>query len=122
MERISTYNNPYLYESDEMSSGDSIGTLYVYAGRNLGAVLPQFHGPSCRRDKGGHPPIQLSWSSMAVTLDCKRNYCSSMCGPSLNVFKLDCFPLSVRVPNGGCILKLRTDKRDIGDFSHFLVF
>ena len=67
------------YESDEMSLAmslnDSNGTLYVCAGHNLGGVLPQFHEPSCRRGKGWHPPslcsrdLQLSWSSIAVTLD-----------------------------------------------------
>ena len=50
-------NSSRLYESDEMSLSDSNGTLYVWAGRTLGGVLPQFHGPSCRRGKGGHPPL-----------------------------------------------------------------
>ena len=44
------------------------------------------------------------------------------CGPSLIFFKLECFFLSVRVPNWGRILQLRTDKRVIGGVSHFLVF
>ena len=57
VERMSPYNSSCLYESDKMSLSDSNGTLYVWAGRNLGRVLPQFHGPSCRRGKGGHPPV-----------------------------------------------------------------
>ena len=44
------------------------------------------------------------------------------CSPSLNFFKLECFFLSVRVSNGGCILQLGTDKRNVGGSSHFLVF
>ena len=44
------------------------------------------------------------------------------CGPSFNFFKLECFFLSVRIPNGCRILQLRTDKRVIGGFSHFLFF
>ena len=56
----STYNNSCLFGSDEMSLSDSNGTFYVWAGRSLGEVLPQFHGPSYKRDKGGHPPdLQL---------------------------------------------------------------
>ena len=42
MERMSTYNSSYLFGSDEMSLSESNGTLYVWAGRNLGEVLPQF--------------------------------------------------------------------------------
>ena len=40
----------------------------------------------------------------------------------LKSFKLKCFFLCVRIPNRGRILQLRSDKRVIGGFSHFLIF
>ena len=91
MESMSTYNGSCFYESDKMSLSDSNGTLYVWAGRYLGGVLLQFHGPSNRRRKG----------------------------LSLNFFKAGVFFLSVKVPNGGRIIQLGTHKRIIGSFSHF---
>ena len=41
--KMSTYNSSCLFESDEMSLSDSNRTLYVWAGRCLGEVLPQFN-------------------------------------------------------------------------------
>ena len=51
-----------------------------------------------------------------------RNYWPSNVRPFSEFFQAGVFFLSVRVPNGGRILQLRTDKRVIGGFSHFLAF
>ena len=61
MERMSTYNSSCLYGSDEMSLSDSNGTLYVWAGRNLGGVLPQFMN-HVEETKAGISPSLLKGS------------------------------------------------------------
>ena len=51
-----------------MSLSDSSGTLYVWAGRSLGEVIPQFHLPSVIGNALVWRPVAKVWRVMVLCL------------------------------------------------------